>query len=84
MSEVQKLRPSRLFLQALRESDLNLFQKLRLRTLYLVPSIRESIDEYIDGVVGTEAVGDGTIIKIILEHLPEIMALIELIIKLLV
>lgn len=83
MPEVQKLRPSRLFLQAIRESDLSLFQKLRVRSLYLVPGIRANIDEYIDDVVGDSTLADGAIIKIILEHLPEIMALIELIIKLL-
>jgi hypothetical protein len=83
MPEIQKLRPSRLFLDAIRQSDLSLFQKLQVRLAYRVPKIREDIDEYIDAVVGDSSTqADGTIIKIILEHLPEIMALIELLLKL--
>jgi len=92
LESVQAVRPSRLFVQAVQESNLGFFQKFKLRSLYLVPNVRESVNEYVDNVVTEQALtagqdvstmANGDIIKIILDRLPEIMALIELIIRLL-
>lgn len=91
MAEVQALRPSRHFVEAVRQSDLPIRQKFALRVLYLSPKVRSSVDDYVDALVAEEAqasgqsvdtLADGTIIRIIIENLPQIIEFIELLIKL--
>jgi len=69
------------FREAVNQSKLTQRQKLIARLSLVNPRIREALGEYI--TVLSNAQADRSIIEIILEHLPEIIALIELILKLL-
>lgn len=82
----EALNRRRLFIDAVRSSDLRAGEKLRLRLAYSIPSAREAINDFVveklmeKGDPATMA--DGTIIAIIIEYLPEILALIQIIIGL--
>lgn len=75
-----------LFVQAVRASDLDIGERFRLRIAYALPKAREAIDEYIVERLlaepNPEAMADGSIIEFIIEYLPEILALIKIIIGL--
>lgn len=68
--------------QAIAKSDLTAVQRLRLRLALVRPDVREAVDSYLDEIVTTDAIGDGDLLKLILEHLPEIIEAIKLIISL--
>lgn len=75
------------FLEALKQSDLKLRSRVFYRFAYLSPKVRSSVVEYISAMVedtgsdvSTMAFED--LIKFILDNLPEIIAFIEMLIKL--
>lgn len=75
------------FIDAVKQSDLRPLQKLNLRGLYLVPRLRSAIDDYITELASAaghdvSTMANGDLIKFIIEHLPEIIAFIELLIGL--
>lgn len=57
-------------------------QRFRLRLALIRPDVRDAVEEYIDSLADTQAIGDGELIKLILDHLPEIIELIKLIVGL--
>ena len=81
-----RLRNNQLFVEAVRASDLSLKQKFQLRILYLIPDVRSNVDAHIEQLVAergdVNAMANGDIIKIIIDKLPEIIAFIELLLKL--
>lgn len=75
------------FVEALQQSDLRLAERVKFRAAYLRPANRVQVDEYITALAtdnGQEisAMADGDIIKFIIEHLPEILEFIKIIIGL--
>lgn len=86
MSFRDRLRGNNLFVEAVRQSDLLPRQKFWLAMLYRNPGVRADVDEYIEqlfaGQGDVNAMANGDIIKIILDRLPEIIAFIELLLKL--
>lgn len=82
----QTIRTKRLFVEALKQSDLSILQRLKLRLVYNLPAVSSAVNEFIvetataEGDMSTMA--DGRIIEIILDKLPEIIKLIELLISL--
>ena len=71
-------RLSRALVQAVRQSDLSLRQKLLVRMALALPTFREAILEHLEEVVGPNAaaIGDGELIKIIIENLDVILEFI--------
>lgn len=85
-SFVDRLESNGLFLEAVAQSSVPFRQKLMLRLAYRVPSIRADIDAYVQAAVDESGdpgvLANGDIIRIIIEHLPEIIAFIEMLLKL--
>lgn len=75
-----------LFIEAVKQSDLRPRERLQLRLAYMLPGVRSSVDDFIEaklseaGDVNTMANGD--IIRLIIEHLPEIAEFIAMLFKL--
>lgn len=86
--EIQAIYQRGVFVEALQQSDLRFVQRVKVRTVYMMfPKIRDRVDDYIEALckdqghdVATMANGD--LIKIIIDNLPEIIAFIELLMKL--
>lgn len=70
--------------QAIRESvDLSFGQKLFYLTALAFPGVQQAIVESVESEPGTKELGDGELLKYIIDKLPEILAAIEFIFKLL-
>ena len=74
----------RLIVEAIKKSDLSPMEKLRARMLLaVVPGASDAIADFIAGKAETTTeevteMADGRIIELILQYLPEIMELIQL------
>jgi len=68
--------------ESIEKSSLTAKQRLTARLALMNPVMRAAIGDYIDDLLAARTDGK-TLIELILEHLPEIIALIELILKLL-
>jgi hypothetical protein len=81
-----RLRGNNLFVEALKQADLRPLQRLQLRGAYMLPNMRDSIDDFIEAKLAengdVNAMANGDIIKHIIEHLPEIAAFIATLFKL--
>lgn len=81
-----RMRSGDLFREAVAQSSIPFRQKLMLRMAYRLPSVRDDIDAYIQSAVEESAepgaLANGDIIKIIIDNLPQIIALIEMLMKL--
>ena len=87
MSEVVEAPALRVKIQrtlpvAVAQAQLPAMKRLRLRVALTRPDVREAVEDYLEEVVSVEAIGDGDLLKLILDHLPEIIKLIELIVGL--
>ena len=81
-----RLRGNNLFVEALQQSNLRPMQRLQMRGAYLLPNVREMVDDFIEAklseVGDVNTMSNGDIIKYIIEHLPEIAAFIATLFKL--
>jgi hypothetical protein len=82
----QSSRVNTLLMQAVRESDLPFRKKFLVRMALLSPKVQEYVYEYLVGSliegarISSEpelaAIGDGELLRLIIENLPEIIAAI--------
>lgn len=71
-------RLNRLLVKAVRESNLSLREKLAVRLALALPGLRNAVLDHLEEVVGPEAqaIGDGELIKIIIDNLDVILEFI--------
>ena len=70
------LRFRRSFARAIRQSGLPPRQRLAARLALTVPAVEGAVMEHIEDVSGSLELGDGELLKLIIENLPEILELI--------